>query len=389
MNIVWFAEIKWDYLRTRKQQIISRKPDDITLLYLEPFVKGRRNRFGLRREGELFCATVPFIKSVPSPPWRRLLATRTGRSLVEAGVRFRVKRLLDKLKFRAADTGFVISNIYAIDAATRLDRAFLLYDCNDAHDAFPGMPPWSRHYYEQACRRADAVLASSRDLLERALAVREGNRCSYLGNGVEYEHFVLGEELLRERLKMNTVRLGYIGAIAPWLDFDMLAAVARAHPEWEIVLAGPVLLGVERRVEELTALPNVHRLEPVSYERVPEILRQFTIGLIPFRFTELTRGVNPNKLYEYLASGLPVVTTRFSPEVLVAPDAVSAVEGTDQFVVAVEETVRALSDRSRAMEMSRAAQRFARENDWSVIADSFWREARKMMTHRAGSATVE
>ena len=73
MNIIWFSEIKWDYLKTRKQQIISRKPSDSKLLFLEPFVKGRANNYRLRKEGDIFCATVPFVKAVPSPPLRWFL----------------------------------------------------------------------------------------------------------------------------------------------------------------------------------------------------------------------------------------------------------------------------------------------------------------------------
>lgn len=389
MNIVWFAEIKWDYLRTRKQQIISRKPADIDLLYLEPYVKGRANRFELRREGDLYCATIPFIKSIPSAPWRHLLGSGSGRAVIDTVARLRIKQLLKKLNFREEETGFVLSNIYAIDVASRLRSTFLIYDCNDAHDAFPGMPAWTKEYYRRACDRADVVFGSSRDLMERALSMRAGRGCAYLGNGVEYDHFALDESTIRERIAAEKIRLGYIGAIAPWLDFDILTALANRHPEWEIVLAGPVLLGVERKVDELTALPNVHRLEPVSYERVPEILRQFSIGLIPFVYNDLTRGVNPNKLYEYLASGLPVVSTKFSPEVLVDPDAVRAADDANGFIAACEETVTALADRPRAMELALEAQRFARRNDWSVIADTFWRDVKKMMTPGAASARLE
>jgi len=67
IDVVWFAEIKWDYLRTRKQQLIRRKPDDIRLLYLEPYVRGRDN-LGLRAVDDatsMWCATVPFVKAVP------------------------------------------------------------------------------------------------------------------------------------------------------------------------------------------------------------------------------------------------------------------------------------------------------------------------------------
>ena len=60
MNIVWFSEIKWNYLKTRKQQLITRKPSGVDLVYLEPFVRSSRNPYRLRREGEIRCAMVPF-----------------------------------------------------------------------------------------------------------------------------------------------------------------------------------------------------------------------------------------------------------------------------------------------------------------------------------------
>jgi glycosyltransferase involved in cell wall biosynthesis len=167
--------------------------------------------------------------------------------------------------------------------------------------------------------------------------------------------------------------LGYIGALAPWLDFDALADLARARPQWEIVLVGPVLLGVEDRVKTLTALPNVFHLPAVSYDKLPGVLAQFTVGLIPFRYNELTRGVNPNKMYEYLASGLPVVTTRFSTEVAKYPDVVKAVDPGDAFVAACDEFVSVFSPGGDGAELAESARAVARANDWNVIAAAFWK----------------
>ena len=97
MQIVWFSEIKWDYLKTRKQQIISRKPADVRLLYLEPYVKGRRNQFRVRTEGDIFVVTVPFIKSAPFFPFRAILDRYTARKAVDRVARWRLGMLLASL----------------------------------------------------------------------------------------------------------------------------------------------------------------------------------------------------------------------------------------------------------------------------------------------------
>ncbi|MEJ2722970.1 MAG: glycosyltransferase, partial [bacterium] len=127
---------------------------------------------------------------------------------------------------------------------------------------------------------------------------------------------------------------------------------------------------------------NVFHLPAVSYDRLPGILGQFTIGLIPFRYTELTRGVNPNKLYEYLAAGLPVVTTRFSEEVKGYAELVKAVDPGDGFVQACEEYVNAVSDPGRAAAIGERAKAIAREHDWDVIAETFWSKTEALLDGR-------
>jgi len=376
MKIVWFSEIKWDYLKTRKQQIISRKPADVQLLFLEPFVKGRRNYFKLRTEGDIFCATIPFVKSVPQFPWRSVLDRRAARSAVDFIARTRINNLLGQLSFDPPNTGFVISNIYAADIALSMPRRFLLYDCNDAHASFPGMRAWTETYFNKTTRNADAVFASSQALVDRAIDVRgSGAEVKYLGNGVDYSHFQNGASPRSDEV----VRFGYLGAIAPWMDFGAIEALARRHPEWEIVLVGPVLHGVQSQLYRLTSLANVFHLEAVSYDGVPDVMRQFTVGLIPFKYNELTRGVNPNKLYEYFAVGLPVIATRFSEEVQRFPELVKAVDGDEAFVAAAEATVAMLADDGADLRVAQAAREVAQDNDWSVIADTFWSKVTTMM----------
>jgi glycosyltransferase involved in cell wall biosynthesis len=244
------------------------------------------------------------------------------------------------------------------------------------------MRAWTEAYFYRTSRRADAVFASSQALLKKVIDVRGGgDGCDYLGNGVDFEHFQDGTTTAAARGVTNKERprLGYLGALAPWLDYDAIAGLARAHPEWEIVLVGPILLGVEAQVLQVTELPNVFRLPAVPYDRVPETMAQFDVGLIPFRYNELTRGVNPNKLYEYFAAGLPVVATRFSEEVCRYPNLGRAVDPGPDFVRACEETIESLSDAERAADIAEQARRAARENDWNVIAGQFWDKVEALM----------
>jgi glycosyltransferase involved in cell wall biosynthesis len=378
MDIVWFAEIKWDYLKTRKQQIIRRKPADVRLLYLEPYVKGRDNTFALRSEKDVMRATVPFIKTVPpGQPLRWVLDSGLGRSAVDRVARSRVRRLLIGADIDAADAGLILSNVYAIGVAERMPGRFLLYDCNDAHADFPGMPGWTRGYYEASCRRADAVFASSQALCDDAAGLRGGTSgCELLGNGVEYGHFAAVRDELGWPPPPDPPRIGYLGAIAPWFDFEAVEGVARAHPNWSVTLIGPIMLGVEEAAGRLADLPNVSIVDPVPYDDVPRVLRSFTVGIIPFRYNALTRGVNPNKMYEYLAMGLPVVSTAFSTEVSRYPDVVAATDTADAFVRACEGFVALAAD--RLSEHRRRAVETAARHDWSVIAGRFWERVREL-----------
>jgi len=384
MDIVWFAEIKWDYLKTRKQQIITRKPDDIRLLFIEPYVKGRENRFTVYSRGDILCVTVPSVKSVPPGMLRRCLESGTIRSWIDRYAILRTGRILKKLRFDRAKPGCILSNIHAIRVALHTPRKFLLYDCNDAHAAFPGMPDWSRLYFEETCRRADTVFVSSHTLAEGIVRARgHAEGVEYIGNGVDFERFRADDPPVPSAAPPGKIRVGYLGAIAPWFDFDSLALLADRRPEWSIVLVGPVLGEAQEELDSLTRLPNVTHRDAVPHEKVPSVLREFSVAVIPFRYGELTRGVNPNKLYEYLAVGLPVVATRFCREVDMFPDVVRTAEPGEPFVRACEESVALLSDSSRTA-MRAQAIRIAKEHDWDGIAGKFWSSVRHMMEAKNG-----
>jgi glycosyltransferase involved in cell wall biosynthesis len=375
MDVVWFAEIKWDYLRTRKQQLIRRRPDGLPVLFLEPFARGRENRYDIRDADGIRVVTVPFIKNIPSGPGRAALDLPFVRHAVDASARARVRGILRREGIDPAKSVFIISNVFAIDVALPFKPMRMVYDCNDAHADFPGLPRWSRGHQEKTMRTADRVIVSARRLREDVVRVRGADRGVFMvGNGVDYDAFHRAQAL-RVQGAGERPTIGYLGAIAPWFDFDLVMAAAASRPQWNFVLVGPVLPGAGPALARLSALGNVSVGPAVSHDDVPRVLADFDVGLIPFRLTPLTAGVNPNKLYEYLAAALPVVSTPFSPDVEAVDDVVALAGDGPGFVAACERMLTLRSDAAARARMEARAGEIASAHDWNRIAVEFWASA--------------
>jgi hypothetical protein len=99
---------------------------------------------------------------------------------------------------------------------------------------------------------------------------------------------------------------GYVGALDSWFDVEAIEQSAALHPHCRFILAGRIEFDP---IQRLRALPNVELTGEIPYSKVPELLAQFRIALIPFRINPLTLMTNPIKLYEYFSCGLPVVST--------------------------------------------------------------------------------
>lgn len=167
---------------------------------------------------------------------------------------------------------------------------------------------------------ADFVTTSSRVLRQRYSARRPDmllveNACNPQdfappqGGGRHGQLSDVERDLL-ERKDAGSRILGYVGAIAPWFDFDILDRLAADFPLDHVAIIGPVSPSQGERVRLASRAPNVCFYGYVPYEHLPPLLRLFDVALLPFRINPVTDVTNPVKLYEYLASGLPVVATR-------------------------------------------------------------------------------
>jgi glycosyltransferase involved in cell wall biosynthesis len=193
-----------------------------------------------------------------------------------------------------------------------LDPSVVVYHCVDDISAHPGIDTASFLAAEQRfAGRADLVLASAPLLAERMR--KHNDNVLYAPNVADVDLFAraLDGPTDAALAALPGPRLVFTGAIAEQkLDLALLLELARARRDWTIALVGPVGLGDPHTdVSALAAEPNVHLLGPRRYDELPAILRGADVGLIPYRRSQLTDSIFPMKVYEYLAAGVPVVST--------------------------------------------------------------------------------
>lgn len=159
------------------------------------------------------------------------------------------------------------------------------------------------------------ILATAQNLYNHAVSHMGSSKgILFAPNAVNADHFdftkntntALPVDLASVISKKHPV-IGFYGALAPWIDFDLLNNTARNHPEWEFVYIG---FDYEGAAAELEKLPNVHNLGHKNYEELPSYSIHFDCAIIPFKTGEIAKSTSPVKLFEYMAAGLPVVCTK-------------------------------------------------------------------------------
>jgi glycosyltransferase involved in cell wall biosynthesis len=232
----------------------------------------------------------------------------------------------------------------------RLGESMVVYHCVDEYSAFSGVPRQAlRRMEREVVARADLVLTSAEALCSDRRALNP--RTYFVPHGVDVEHFARALDpdtpVPADLARLPRPVVGFFGLLADWVDLGIVRSVADAHPEWSVALVGKVTADLT----PLRGARNVHLLGQKPYADLPGYCRGFDVGIIPFRVNELTLRANPLKLREYLAAGLPVVSSRL-PEVDRYRGLVELAEDGPGFVRAVE---RAVAERSEAARRERIA----------------------------------
>jgi glycosyltransferase involved in cell wall biosynthesis len=292
-------------------------------------------------------------------PREHELSQRALTSAESRRISTELEKLIEISGIRTA--ALIVSFPAWLEVAERLGRQQgfpVIYDCHDWLPGFGRIAPHILDLERDLLKRADLVVFSSQDLMDRITATLPIHlNCALIRNATD---LVIGEKAPKESGRDGERTIGYLGALDAWFDVDAVAQMARDHPGWKFVLLGRM---EDRRILKLSEYENVAFLGEVAHSTIAAHLASWDVAMIPFLVNDLTVATNPIKLYEYFSAGLPVVSSRL-PEVELYPDLVYIADTPREFSARLVQAVQEdTSLRKRRVSVSR-------RETWSARAES-------------------
>jgi len=339
-NVVCLAS-GWDYHPTSKHHIMRRLAERNHVVWVNWHASRRPRahwadlraigariaqiRRGPRRVSDGITVITPGQLPVPG--------SRLIRRLNAASVRRAIEKVLGRLEDRPVQVWSFAPDV--AEVVGLLGEELVVYYCVDAFGEFPG---YDRVLIERRERellaRSDVVITTSAPLCEAKRKLHPN--VHLVQHGVDYARLsrAVTQDLPvpSELHGLPRPIIGYVGVVGEWVSLELLASLAKSRPDASIVMIGPMFTSRG----PCAGLPNVHWLGEKDHAVLANYLRFFDVGLIPFKNVPLTHHANPIKLYEYLAAGTPVVSTRLPAveaipgSVWIADDAMGLVDCCDR-----------------------------------------------------------
>jgi len=243
--------------------------------------------------------------------------------------------------------------------------AHVHYDCHDDFENWHTIKPtFGRvllEYERYLAKRADTVTATADRLVARLEEF--GANVTKVPNGVDVALFSRAWRtkvpVPHDIVSVPAPKLGFVGSTAGYVDTALLYTVARARPWWSFVMVGPL----ESIAAKLRDLPNVHFVGPKPFRALPDYLAHFDVCIVPANARNPSLSQNPGKVYQYLASGRPVVTTDL-PELRTFGDAIYRASDVHEFIRCCETAIAHPEDTRQAR------LKLADESSWEKRAET-------------------
>ncbi len=309
-DLICVSHLHWDFVYQRPQHLMSRAAKSRRVFFVEePRFEDIANdaqgnhvqstaRLEIRRDESGVLIVMPFLPA----------------GLLETEVHERLTQLLEQMfdYHNVLDytlwfyTPMPLPAFLALSVRGHQPQS-VVYDCMDELANFRFAPPELREREAQLFAWADVVFTGGHSLYE-AKSKQHDNVYPF-PSSVDVDHFskaTLRPEEPNDLHDIPQPRVGFIGVIDERMDIELLEQIARARPEWQFVMIGPV---VKISDEELPKGDNLHYLGQKTYKELPNYLAHIDAAMMPFAINDSTRFISPTKTPEYLAAGKSVIST--------------------------------------------------------------------------------
>ncbi|MBV8729214.1 MAG: FAD-dependent oxidoreductase, partial [Acidobacteriia bacterium] len=297
-TILTFSHLRWKFVYQRPQHLLSRLASSSQVIFIEEplFSEGSYPSWEFERPernilvaGPLTPSRAPGFHDEQMPYLRQLIAELASQENLEDSVQWFYTPM-------------------ALPLADGCPRpAAVVYDCMDELSAFLNAPPALLEREAQLLERADLVFTGGPSLY-RAKKNRHP-RVHCFPSSVDAKHFAPatnGSPDALDQAALPHPRLGFFGVIDERIDLPLLAHLADSHPDWQLVMVGPV---VKIDAATLPRRPNIHYYGQRSYEQLPSYLKGWDVCLLPFARNQATKYISPTKTLEYMAAAKMIVST--------------------------------------------------------------------------------
>ena len=361
-HLIVFSHLRWSFVYQRPQHLLTRLASHYQVCYVEEPLLGAGEAYLEVRAGgkgvEVLVPHTPVHASGYHDEQLSAVAPLLHGYLRAKGIKDYVVWFYTPM---------------ALPLVSDLQPRAVVYDCMDELAAFKDAPRQLRQREAALMKRADVVLAGGPALYEAKAGLHRNVHC--LPSAVDAAHFSPArladdrgghaEAVAHLHGDIPRPRMGFYGVIDERLDIALLERLADAHPDWQLVMVGPV---VKIDPALLPQRPNVHWLGMQTYDRLPHLAASWDVCLLPFALNDSTRFISPTKTLEYMAAGKPVVSTAVRDVSVLYGDVVRVAEDHAAFIAACEaalaETPTEARERLRHM-----AQTVARYS-WDKTADA-------------------
>ncbi len=298
-----------------------------------------------------------------------------------AVLKWYLRAVLKHLKFDSSRLIIWTYTPHSADFVGALGEAAAVYECVDEFTASKGLVNAKAigKMEHSLLDKVDLLIVTAQGLLESKQVYVK--RAVLVPNAAEVSHFAtVADPALPIAESLQAVQhptVGFLGSVQYWIDTELLAEIAEKHPDWTVILVGPV--GILANVEPLEKLPNVLFTGRVPYAEVPQYVKAFDVCLNPYHMDDVAEHCSPLKLYEYLATGKPVVSVNM-PEVHQFRDLIAVAYDRAEFVRLVEETVSSLAEQS--IEAITARMQEAHHHTWDKRFETVTAALAKMLKEK-------